>query len=595
MKEGLEPGLQPLPAVPDPVLQPDVVDVMPSPIQTFEGLSNDAFVVPPATEGDVGPNHYVEWINLQLAVFDKNGTKLYGPVPGNTVFTPLPGTTHPCETENAGDPLVHYDQFADRWVISQFSGGSAPYYECVAVSVTASPLGQYCLYPFLASPNIFNDYPKMAVWPDAYYFTYAGFPDSGTPAFTPQVQAVERDAMIACQPASSVYFDGTTNAALGASAGQRILSADVDGPTLPPLGEPNPHVMHDDVQNQVEFYEFHVDWTTPVNSTFTKVTDLAVAAFDNGFTCNTPVQTRQCVPQAIVQNRIDNLATRLMYELNYRNFGTHQSLVVNQTVDVNDDDPNDVADHSGIRWYELRNPHGTPTVFQQGTFAPDADHRFMDSAAMDRLGNLAVGYSFSGLQEFPSMRYAGREFDDPLGQLAQGEATMWQGSGSQIAAGYIGVGATSRWGDYSRLTVDPVDDCTFWYINEYYTSDQLEWIDALWHTRIGSFKFANCTGPTAVKVSSFAARWRGRTIEVGWRTASEAEILGFNVFRRAGVRPFRKLNRTLIEAKGGSAGAATYRIVDRAVRRAERYTYRLQVVSPSGKRNWYRIGSAAAR
>jgi hypothetical protein len=220
----------------------------------------------------------------------------------------------------------------------------------------------------------------------------------------------------------------------------------------------------------------------------------------------------------------------------------------------------------------------------------------MGSAAMDRAGNLAVGYSFSGPEpgNFPSLRYAGRLESDPLNQLAQGEATLFAGSGSQIAAIYVGLGGPSRWGDYSRLTVDPIDDCTFWYINEYYTSDQLEWFDGIWHTRIGSFVFDQCLTSTAAKVKSFNARWRGRAVEVSWRTASEVDALGFEVHRSTGAGVFRKVSRSLIPAKNAVRGAV-YRFVDSKVRRGDTYTYRLRIVDRDGKRSWHGIGSAAAR
>jgi hypothetical protein len=604
--------MPPAPAVhaPDPALQSTTPTTdMPSPALTFEGISNldnrtilKIRVRPPDNEGDVGPNHYVEWINLLYAVYDKTGTKLLGPLPGNSIFTALPGSTSPCEQTNQGDPLVTYDQLADRWVLSQFAfqvdpQGNiiGPFFQCVAVSRTPDPTGLYCLYPFQIPNDTFNDYGKIAMWPDAYYFSFAGFLPDDT--FTPAVMAVDRQRMITpdpatggCQTASLVYFDSTNNPALNSSM-NRVLPSDLDGPTLPPGGAPNYYLTHvDDPTNandHLELWEFHVDWTTPANSTFTKKTDLPVPFFETSFACQTPPpggSSRQCVPQPGTTNRLDLLANRLMYELNYRNFGDHESLVVNQTVDATS------ADRAGVRWYEVHNPSTTPFVHQAGTFSPDTDHRWMGSAAQDRQGNLAVGYSVGSENLFPSIRYAGRLATDPLHVLAQGEATLQAGGGSQLGVTSSSPSANARWGDYTRLTVDPVDDCTFWYINEYYSVSS----DANWQTRIGAFKFPECSAPTAVAVRSFRARWNGGHVLVSWRTASEANAVGFNFYRSAGSEPFRKVNRAVIPAThAGTPAGAAYRFVDRGVRRAAAYTYRLQLVGKNAKRSWYAIGSAA--
>jgi hypothetical protein len=595
---------------PDPVVQhaPGLV-AMPGPIATFEGLSNDdnpntnpnpppvqlSFVIPPDVEGDVGPNHYVEWVNISYAVYNRSGTRLVGPLPGNSIFAPLP-STEKCRTMNSGDPLVLYDQLADRWVLSQFTGSASPFFQCVAVSTTPDPGGSYCLYPFPVSSTVFNDYGKIGLWPDGYYFSGAGFPTAG--GFTPQAFAAERDKMLACQPAQLLYFDNSNSTAIAASVQQRMLPSDLDGTTLPPAGSPNFYVMHNDdaadTNDRLEVYKFHVDWVNTANSTFTKAGNIPVPAFDTLFTCNaTPAgQTRFCIPQPATQNRLDPLATRLMYRLAYRNFGNHESLVVNQTVDANDPAP----DHAAVRWYEIRDPNGTPIAFQKATYAPTLlDHRWMGSAAMDRNGNLAVGYSISNAETtFPSINYAGRLATDPLNQLTQGEATMFAGAGPQIASLFTPPSGPARWGDYTHLAVDPVDDCTFWYINEYYPLDPVGSEIGIWHTRVGSFKFAQCT-PTVVSVQSFGAQWRGNSVVIVWRTASEVEALGFNIYRSVGSGPFRKVNRALIAAKRGDQTGGRYRLVDRSVRLGATYTYRLQIVSSKGARTWHTVGAAAVR
>jgi hypothetical protein len=602
--ESNEPDL-PAPPAPqgqphDPVVQsaPGLV-AMPAPIATFEGLNNDdnpgtTLVIPPDTEGDVGPNHYLEWINLVLRVYDKSGTPVTPVIAGNSLFTALPATDK-CRTTNSGDPLVLYDQLADRWVITQFTGSVAPFFQCVAVSSTPDPTGTYCLYPFPVSNTVFNDYPKIGLWPDAYYFSGAGFPTAG--GFTAQAYAMQREAMLACNAAQMVYFDNTNSPAIASSSQQRMLPSDLDGPTLPPTGSPNYYVTHNDdpadANDRLELYKFHVDWTGQSTPSFTKVANIPVPAFDTAFTCNAVQQTRQCIPQPGTSNSLDVLSTRLMYRLAYRNFGTHESLVTNQSVDANDPAP----DHAAVRWYEIRNPAGPPILHQASTYAPTLiDHRWMGSAAMDQQGNLAVGYSISNkVDRFPSINYAGRLAADPVNQLTQGEATMFAGSLPQIAAVFVPPAGPARWGDYTHLAVDPADDCTFWYINEYYPDIPDHSAQGIWHTRIGSFKFTQC-GPTAVSVRSFGAHWRGNRIAVAWRTASEVDALGFNVYRSIGSGPSRKVNRTLIAAgKGGQPGGARYRLIDRNVRRSATYTYRLQIVSSKGVRTWHTIGAAAVR
>jgi hypothetical protein len=582
---------------------------MPAPLANFQGLTNDDnFAVtggryrPPDSEGDVGPSHYVQWINLVWGVFSKTGTRLLGPLAGNSLFTSLPGADDVCEATNQGDPLVHYDQLADRWVLSQFAfnvdsfTGSLlpPFKQCVAVSTTPDPTGSYCAYAFTVSESNFNDYGKMGIWPDpannAYFFSFANFA-GGTSYTGPSVLAVERAKMLTpgCPAAQQIYYESSNNPSISANE-TRMLPADVDGRTLPPANQPGFFINHVDSAtagaDKLQLWEFDVDWTAPLLSSFAKVADLPVADFDTTFQCDAS-STRQCVPQLGTTNKLDPLSTRLMYELNYRNFGTHESLVVDQTVDA---EPTEPASRAGVRWYEIRNPSTAPTVHQQSTYAPaDGRFRWMGSVAQDRLGNLAVGYSVSSTGMKPAVWYAGRLASDPLHQLTQGEASLIDGTGAQTPLGTAS--ASGRWGDYTRLSVDPVDDCTFWYTNEYYALDA----GAAWNMRIGSFAFPGCTVPTAARVTAFAARWSARGVRVTWRTANESGTLGYNVYRSAGAGPFRKLNGLLVGAKrAGSARAASYSFVDRVVKHGKAYTYRLQLVGTDGKRSWYGVGSAAS-
>jgi hypothetical protein len=430
-----------------------------------EGLPNyNVNVAPPDTTGDVGATQYVQWVNLSFAVFNKaTGGMIYGPAAGNTLWAGFGG---PCQTDNDGDPIVQYDQLAQRWVLTQFAVSSAPYRQCVAVSTTPDATGTYNRYEFLYG-NDLNDYPKLGVWPDAYYITYNMFINGSTFGGS-KVCALDRNAMLAGLPATQQCFQ------LSTSFGS-VLPSDVDGLTPPPVGSPN--YMLTDGTNSLLLWKFHVDWVVPANTTLTGPTTIPVAAFSHP--C--PTTSRgACVPQPSTSQKLESLADRLMYRLAYRNFTTNESLVVNQAVKVGTTKRNIVT---GIRWYELRNPGApTPTVFQQSTYSPDSGNwRWMGSAAMDKQGNLAVGYSISNSTSLrPTIRFAARSVSDPPNTLSS-EINLFTGAGSQLPN-------LARWGDYSTLSVDPVDDCTMWYTNEYLaTSGTFNW-----HTRIASFKLGTC-------------------------------------------------------------------------------------------------------
>jgi uncharacterized repeat protein (TIGR01451 family) len=468
-----------------PAIQSAVITLnMPSPIESFEGISNadnqavvGLSVLPPDTNGDVGPDHYVQMLNIVFAVWDKSGTLLLGPLANNTLWSGFGGL---CETTNRGDSIVLYDPLADRWLMSQFafdvnmSGDpTGPYHQCIAISQSADPTGSWYRYDFLTHNTKMNDYPKFGVWPDGYYMSVNQFDeDTGFSFAGAGVAVFERDQMLLGNPAQMVYFD-TADTSLGG-----MLPSDLDGSTPPPAGTPNYFLQVDDnnigyPQDRLEIWEFHVDWDTLANSTFTGPTFLPTASFDStlcGF-------SQDCIPQPGVplSQRLDAISDRLMFRLAYRNFGTHESLVTNHTVDASG------SDHAGIRWYELRNTGSGWSIQNQGTYAPDADHRWMGSIAMDQDGNIALGYSISSSTTFPSIRYTGRLTDDTPDTLPQGEAELIAGGGSQTDS-------SSRWGDYSMMSVDPTDDCTFWYTQEYYAVTSSRG----WQTRIGSFKFPTC-------------------------------------------------------------------------------------------------------
>ncbi|NOZ78758.1 MAG: hypothetical protein GXP48_06175 [Acidobacteria bacterium] len=453
---------------------------MPSPTIDFEGVSNIDGVLPPDTEGDVGANYYVQWVNLSFDIFNKSdGTSaIGGPVPGNSLWSGFGGT---CETDNYGDPIVLYDHIANRWLMAQFTSDN---HECIAISQTSDPTGSWYLYSYLvdAGRGDFPDYPKFGVWPDGYYFTANMFGSS----FDGAMAAVfERDKMLTGDPnAQMVYF---FTADSSSSPSYSMLPANLDGMNLPPAGEPNPisEIVDDawgyDAPYNVDsivINPLHVDWTTPANSTFgpAVVVDMSSYPFDTNM-CS---YNRSCIPQPNTSQGLDALSDRLLYRLHYRNFGTYQDLVGSHTVDV------DGSDHAGTRWFELRNTGSGWTVYQAGTYAPDANDRWMGDAAMDTSGDIAVGYSVSSSTVYPSIAWAGRLVGDPLGDLSQGEATVVAGGGSQTST-------AARWGDYSTMSVDPTDDCTFWYTQEYLASTG----SAPWKTHIAAFKFPSCTtGPT---------------------------------------------------------------------------------------------------
>jgi len=442
----------------DPVRQQTYTGFSPQLGLNFQGISdgqNNFWVeyVPPDTNGAVGSTQYVQWVNTYFAVFNKQtGALILGPAAGNVLWSGFGGA---CEIDNDGDPIVSYDKLADRWVMSQFSVSNPPYLQCIAVSVTPDATGSWYRYSF--QYNYFDDYPKMGVWPDAYYETFNMF--EGDEFIGADACAYNRAAMLSGQAATQVCFQQ------GPSVGG-LLPADVDGTTAPPAGSPNYLLTYG--ANSLDLYKFHVDFSDPSNSTFTGPTIIPVAPF-------APIcdGDNACVPQMGTTALLDSVADRLMYRLAYRNFGDHESLVVNHSVAVN-------GGGGGVRWYEIQAPGATPVVAQQGTYAPDSNYRWMGSIAMDRIGDIAVGYSVSSGGMYPSIAFAGRLPSDPPGAL-ETETQIFPGSGSQIGS--------ARWGDYSSMTVDPTDDCTFWYTNQY----QLTSGAWNWDTRIANFTFPGCT------------------------------------------------------------------------------------------------------
>ena len=468
----------------------------------FAGVGNDDYSFhpaysPPDTVGAAGDKQYVQWVNVDFAVFDKaTGAIVYGPKPGNTIWQGFGGA---CETDNAGDPIVQYDKLANRWILTQFTAAATPYLQCVAVSTTSDALGTYNRYAF-SYGSVFPDYPKLGVWPDAYYITFNMFTNTFQGA---KACAYDRAAMLAGGPATQQCFQLSTTYG-------GLLPGDVDGTNPPPPGEANPVLNFG--TNSLNLWRFHVDWANSANTTFNGPVSIPVASFSRA--CN----GSNCVPQPGTSQKLDSLGDRLMYRLAYRHHADgHESLVVNHSVGVGDNIFNPGI--SSVRWYELRNAAGqtigsaTPVVYQQSTLGTsDNIHRWMGSAAMDQAGNIAVGYSASNASVYPSIRYTGRLASDPLNTM-QAETIVMAGTGSQLQN-------LSRWGDYSSMTVDPVDDCTFWYTNEYLKTNGT-WN---WSTWITSFRFPGC-GATPTPDFTISATPSSRTVTAGGSTTYDVTVV----------------------------------------------------------------------
>ena len=482
-----------LPTAPGSIQTSAIGTAIPNTATNWEGLSNADNLatpgvgispVPPDTNGDIGPTRYVQWVNLSYAIFDRaSGNRVLGPSAGNT---PWAGFADPiCANTNQGDPVVKYDHMADRWVFTQFAFNTnsrgnpiAPYEQCFAVSTTGDPAGPYNRYSWNTGNAGFPDYPKLGVWTDGYYMSINVF--SGNTFVGGGALVFDRTHMISGQAATAQGF-GPLGAAYGG-----LLPSDLDGSIMPPAGAPNLFGAIDTnvgpSANTLQLWKFHVDWANSANSTFGTATNtpnynLTVATY-RWFMCN---GSRSCIPQPSTSVGLDAIPDRLMNRMPYRRFADgHESLVINHTVGVGSS-----GNQAAIRWYEIRNlsstPPTTPTIYQQGTYAATGDNRWMGSLAMDQAGDIALGYSVSSSTVFPSIRYTGRLAGDTLGTLPQGEASIVNGSGSQTTT-------FSRWGDYSMLAVDPVDDCTFWYTQEYMAATS----DRGWQTRIASFKFPSC-------------------------------------------------------------------------------------------------------
>jgi hypothetical protein len=445
---------------------------------------------PPDVNGNVGATQYLQWNNTSFAIFDKNtGALQYGPAAGNTLFQALGGI---CATHNDGDPVVSYDILAGRWVISQFAvrGPAGGYsHQCFAVSTTSDATGDYYLYDFVTDPNLFVDYPHQGTWPDGYYmaahiFTPSpeGLPVAAPNAFvTGRIYVFEREKMIYGLPARMQSVD------TGPRSG--LLPADLEGLTPPPVGAPAFVLSpNEGLTNITNSYRVAVTWDPAPTIAFTR-TEI-MGGIGNAACLNTAVQ-RACVPQpppATPADYLDNLSGRYMHRITYRNLGTQaapdESLVASAT-----STGTGTPAHGAVEWFEFRhdgNPVTHPTLFQNATYDLGNDnpattaYRWMPSIAMDKDRNILLGYSKSSLTVKPGIYITGRLEADPINMMGA-EIAMQPSTGVQIGGG-------NRWGDYTSMNLDPIDQCTFYYTNEYLKTDGA----FHWSTRIAAYKFPSC-------------------------------------------------------------------------------------------------------
>ena len=426
-------------------------------IVNAEGIGNLQNKIPPDTEGDVGPNHYLQMINMSLAVYNKEGDLVFGPVANLTIWQNEP---EPWSGSSNGDPIVLYDEQADRWLISELSFPGhpyGPYYEKIAISLTGDPTGPWYLYGY--EYEYFCDYPKIGVWHDGYYMTTNNNWWDGTWHFhAVGVSVFERDSMlIGSSEARRIFYDFYP-----VQEPWSVLPADFDG--NPPLENEPAYLAYykEAFPDRIMLYSVMTDWGDPASSSI----ELIETLYPESFSGSLP----EGIPQPEGAPYLSSMSNRLLYRLQYRNFGSYQTMVTNHTVNTG----NDIA---GIRWYEFRNFGFGWNIHQQGTYSPDNTHRWMGSIAMDCYGNIALGYSVSSNVIYPSIRVTGRFKDDPPGIMTIAEKEIIAGSGVQLSPYH-------RWGDYSCMSVDPSSPTTFWYTQEYYQVSG----DKTWQTRIAAFK-----------------------------------------------------------------------------------------------------------
>ena len=493
----LDPGQQLTQKLMHGVLLP--TPTMPGPVFTFAGMTQNlgcGGCIPPDTDGDVGPNHYIQSVNSSIRIHDKIGNVLAGPITYNAFFSAL-GNTTPCgNNQNQGDGIVFYDHMADRWVVSDFA---FPPFPDLVLAVhrcdkTSDPVaGGWYLYTVQvdpANPSYLGDYPKFGLWPDAYYLSMNEF-SNNTTFNGVRIYALDRNSMINGGPANAIGFS-----ILPADLGDQysLVPASFRTGDPPPAGQPewllsvNSSAVAGTVETQVFVRRFHVDFVTPANSTFgvgaTHSPDGIITV--NGFkTAWNGVTTNLCPNGTATTNQwLDTLGDKIMYPMIYQNRGGQEFLYADQTILLATDAT--LTGPTAVRWYQIdvtgNTIPATPTQQQDWNNGGDGLFRWMPSINVDWQGNVAIGYSASSTTVNPGIRWAGRLATDPLNNMAQGESVMTPGTGHQTST-------NGRWGDYSTMFVDPNNSCTFYHTNEYFTAIA----GSAWNTRVGTFRFGCCT------------------------------------------------------------------------------------------------------
>jgi len=423
----------------------------------FAGMNQSANGAgwPPDTNGDVGPTYFIQTVNTSIGIYNKSTGALVSATTFDAFFPS--GVGAPCAASNNGDPIVLYDRYNSRWFILDFawtdSGGGASYYS-IAASQTSNPTGSWYTYCFQADSTLMNDYPKCGVWHDGIYITANMFAWGGSYQHAKMWAIKTPDLYSGTLTSQNVTDSG--------SKAWSIMPSSAKSPTGPASSSPNfmYSIDADEFSGGVDalfVWKYKVNWTTPSSTTWTGPSQMNVAAYG---------LSGSGVPQQGTSNTLDSLYGRLMFPANYWNFGTHESVVLSHVCEY--------SSRRAMRWYEVRiNSSDVSSIYQQGTYSPDSTHRWMGAVAINANGDIGMGYSASSSSLYPSIRVTGRNSSDTLGTM-QAETTMVSGTGSQTSY--------SRWGDYSSCFVDPDDSTTFWYTQEYYTSNGTNW-----QTRIGSF------------------------------------------------------------------------------------------------------------
>lgn len=446
---------------------------------SFSGISGLNQVTPSDANGDVGPTQYVQGVNsrngAQLAAYDKLGRRVAGPVPMESMWASAGGV---CATSAQGDPVVQYDALEGRWLYSQFAfrvraqhHPKPPFYACVAITDSADALDDVTVYTFTLHERYFADMPKLSVWPDGYYMASHVY---GPREYKGEaVMVLDKESLLAGADARVIKFRMRDDFG--------IVPSDLVGTTAPAPGTPNylVSIKDDDLgqpSDALKVWAFDVDWAVPSNTRLYEVATLPT----EGFRSNMCKGSFVCLPQKGVPMRLDPLAGDPFikgvysgYMPTYRVIGDTESLLLNHTINAG-------KRQATVRWYELRDLDGSPQIYQQGTQAKDELSRWIGAMSMDAVGNVALGYSITGRNMYPSVRYTGRAATDPPGSMTLEEVPVVNGGGSQTQS--------PRWGDYNSMSVDPVDDCTFWYTNQYNSSTG----PRRWRTIVTAFSLPGC-------------------------------------------------------------------------------------------------------